>query len=771
MCRKLICLVSFVLVLGLVLTSGANAADANLVGCWMLDEGSGNVAYDSSGAGNHGTINGATWVEEGKINSALLFDRGDFVEVPHSESLSITKEITVMAWSNCTDISENPTVVGKGSGAPTVHFELSLQGGGGFWQFKYTDAWVECIMTPGPTLGEWHHIAGTFDGETGTFKCYLDGELGGELESSREDLPENDLPVTIGKRINPEGRFMKGMIDDVRIYNQALTEVEIQEAMIGIPPIPPGPASNPSPANEATDVLRDDVILNWSPGKFAYKHDVYFGTIFDDVNTAYMANSLDVLVSQGQDANSYDAGILDFGQSYYWRADEVNGAPDNTVFKGQVWSFTAEPYSIPVETITVTASSSNADNMGPENTINGVGLDELDQHSTEATEMWLSGMGDPTPSIQYEFDKAYKLNELLVWNSNQVIEAFLGLGAKDVVIESSLDGVAWMILEGATQFAQAPGAADYTANTIVDFGGALAQYVKITINGGHGMLPQYGISAVRFLYIPTFARDPQPADGDITEGADVLLSWRAGREAASHQVYLGTDAENLQQVDAAVKNSFDARALNYDTTYYWQIVEINEAETPSTYTGPVWSITTPAYGTVDSFDQYDDKCKRIFFAWEDGLGHNGGEDVEDCDVAASNGNGGGSIVGNSVAPFAEKTIVSAGSQSLPLAYDNAFGASEATLALDGQDWTAGGIKSLSLQVFGATENSGQLYLKINDAKIDNGAPDISQPGWQPWIIDLSSVGGNLQDVTTLSIGIGGANAAGLVYIDEIRLYP
>jgi hypothetical protein len=771
MCRELICWVSFVLVLGLVLTSGAAADNGNLVGCWMFDEGSGNMAYDSSGARNHGTINGATWVEEGKINSALLFDRGNVVEVPHSESLSITTEITVMAWSNCTDISENPTVVGKGSAAPTVHFELSLQGGGAFWQFKYTDAWVECVMSPGPTLGEWHHIAGTFAGETGSFKFYLDGELGAELESTRDGLPENDSPLTIGKRINPEGRFMKGMIDDVRIYNQALTDVEIQEALIGIPPIPPGPASDPSPANEARDVLRDAVILNWSPGEFVHKHNVYFGTVFDDVNSANTANSLDVLVSQGQDANAYDAGNLDFGQSYYWRVDEVNGAPDNTVFKGDVWSFIVEPYAIPVETITATASSSSADNMGPENTINGIGLDELDQHSTEATDMWLSGMGDPTPSIQYEFDKAYKLNELLVWNSNQVIEAFLGLGAKDVVIETSLDGVAWTMLEDATQFAQASGAADYTPNTVVDFGAALGQYVKITINGGHGMLPQFGLSEVRFNYIPTFPRQPQPAHGDITEAADVLLSWRAGREAASHQVYLGTDAENLQQVDATVENSFAASALDYDTSYYWQIVEINEAETPSSYTGPVWRFTTPAYGTVDSFDQYDDKCKRVFFAWEDGLGHNGGEDVEGCDVAASNGNGGGSIVGNSVAPFAEKTIVSAGSQSLPLAYDNAFGASEATLTLDGQDWTASGVKSLSLQVFGATENSGQLYLKINDTKIDNGAPDISQPGWQPWIIDLSAVGGNLQNVTTLSIGIGGANAAGLVYIDEIRLYP
>ena len=199
-------------------------------------------------------------------------------------------------------------------------------------------------------------------------------------------------------------------------------------------------------------------------------------------------------------------------------------------------------------------------------------------------------------------------------------------------------------------------------------------------------------------------------------------------------------------------------------------MEVNEAETPSSHVGDIWSFATPAYGVVDSFDSYDDNCNRIFFAWEDGLGHNGGEDIENCDVPASNGNGGGSIVGNDMAPFAEQTIVYAGTQSLPFNYDNAFGPSEASLRLDAQDWTASGVKSLSLFVFGAADNMGQLYLKINNTKV-TGAPAISQAGWQPWIIDLSSIGGNLQSVTSLTIGVDGANAAGMLYIDEIRLYP
>jgi len=463
---------------------------------------------------------------------------------------------------------------------------------------------------------------------------------------------------------------------------------------------------------------------------------------------------------------------LDFDQTYYWRVDEVNRAPDNTVFKGEVWSFTVEPVSIPLETITVTASSSHADNLGPENTIGGVGLNELDQHSTDGTTMWLSGMGDPAPFIQYTFDKAYKLDQLLVWNSNQLIEAFVGLGAKDVLIEYSVDGTEWIILEHATLFNQATGPPDYMANTSIDFAGAMAQQVKITINAGYGMMPQYGISEVRFLYIPTFAREPHPVDGDITAAANVMLSWRAGREAASHQVNLGTDPENLDVIGTTTGTSYAANGLEYGMTYYWSITEVNEVEAVSSHAGDIWSFTTPDFGTVDSFDLYDNHCNRIFFAWEDGLGHDGGEGIDDCDVPPSNGNGGGSFVGNDQAPYAERGIVHSGSQSMPLEYDNAFGQSEAILTLDAQDWTASGVQTLSLQFHGQPGNSGQLYVKINNTEVvySGDGADLTQEQWQQWDIDLTSISG-LQDVKTLTIGVGGASATGMLYIDSIRLHP
>jgi hypothetical protein len=530
-------------------------------------------------------------------------------------------------------------------------------------------------------------------------------------------------------------------------------------------------SSGPSPESEATDVLRD-AVLGWTPGEFAQTHDVYFGRSFDDVNQASAGNPLDVLVSPGQNAISYAPGRLEFGQTYYWRVDEVNGAPDRTVFKGDVWSFTVEPYALPIETITATASSANA-NMGPERTIDGSGLNALDQHSTEGTDMWLSAAGDQDIWIQYAFDRVYKLHEMWVWNSNQLIEAFVGLGVKEVVIEVSADGENWTQIEGVPMLSQAPGAPTYSANTSINFNGALAQEVRIKVESGYGPLGQYGLSELRFFYVPTFPREPQPAQGEVTDSADVTLTWRPGREAASHEVYLGTAADNLALVGTTGENSYVVSGLDFDQDYVWQIVEVNETQVPATYAGPIWSFSTPAYLVVDEFDQYNDNCDRIFFAWEDGLGHNGGSDIDDCDVQPSNGNGGSSIVGNASSPFAEQSTVRSGAQSMPLSYDNNFGPSESTLQLDNMDWTASGIQSLSLYFHGAAGNTGQLYVKINNAKVlyNGDSADIARALWQPWIIDLFALGGVLDNVQTLTIGVDGASAAGQLYIDEIRLYP
>jgi len=111
-----------------------------------------------------------------------------------------------------------------------------------------------------------------------------------------------------------------------------------------------------------------------------------------------------------------------------------------------------------VENITATASHADA-TAGPENTINGSGLNDQDQHSIDAPDMWLASPGEGEPVwIQYEFDGVYKLHEMLVWNYNVQFEIVLGFGLKDVTIEYSTDGSDWTTL-GDFEFSQATAAA------------------------------------------------------------------------------------------------------------------------------------------------------------------------------------------------------------------------------------------------------------------------------------------------------------------------
>jgi hypothetical protein len=358
----------------------------------------------------------------------------------------------------------------------------------------------------------------------------------------------------------------------------------------------------------------------------------------------------------------------------------------------------------PIRRIAATASSSH-DDMGPENTINGSGLNDMDQHSTLATDMWLSGAGDSSVWIRYAFDQVYILHDMWVWNSNQLIESFIGLGARHVTVETSIDSENWTALENLAQFARAPGATDYADNTVVSLGGALAKYVRIWIHDGWGMMPQYGLSEVQFFYTAQ----------------------------ASYPILC-----------------------------------------------------------LDDFEQYDDYCHRIFFAWQDGLGHSGGNEIDTCEVPAFNGNGTMSIIGNSEAPFAEQSIVHSGSQSMPYLYDNTYrpfhceaGINEMTLA---HNWTQGGANALSLYIQAGELDGGQaqtdpdpLYIVVSDASgqvVVVYHPDsnaVLSPDWQAWIIPLSRFSSiDLANIETMALGIGDrekqrSGNRGIFYVDDICL--
>ncbi|MDI6449613.1 discoidin domain-containing protein [Anaerobaca lacustris] len=468
-----------------------------------------------------------------------------------------------------------------------------------------------------------------------------------------------------------------------------------------LPSTPAGVASAPAPEDEADDVPRE-VVLSWTAGEFAATHDVYLGTAFDDVNDASRADPRGVLVSQGQTATSYDPpDLLEFGATYYWRIDEVNAAPDNTIFKGTVWSFATEPFAYAIQNVIATASSSSAD-TAPANTVDGSGLNEDDQHSTAASDMWLTAADAELPIwIQYEFDRVYKMHELLVWNYNVQFEPVLGFGAKDVTVEYSVDGAEWAVL-GDVEFARAAATASYVANTAVDMAGVGARYVRLVIQNNWGVLPQIGLSEVRFLYIPAQAREPQPASGGTDASVDSVLTWRAGRDAVSHEVYFGTDADELPLAGSPAQAAF-AASLEFGTTYYWQVDEVGD---DAVWPGELWSFATQEYRLIDGFETYTDDIdagEAIFDTWLDGWV-----------------NSTGSTVGHLETPFAERTIVHSGSQSMPLQYDNTvspfYSEAERTFASP-QNWTGNGADTLVVYFQGLPAS----FLELADGKIILGA--------------------------------------------------
>ncbi len=527
---------------------------------------------------------------------------------------------------------------------------------------------------------------------------------------------------------------------------------------------PPRKAFAPSPADKATDVLAD-VVLSWTPSESAASHDVYFGTVAADVAAADRANPLDLAVATAQDANSYDVGRLELGTPCFWRVDEVRA--DGTIDRGDVWSFTVEPYAYPIANVTATASSQHNVNMGPGKTVDGSGLSPDDLHGVDGDTMWSSLRTGPQPTwIRYEFDRVQKLDRMLVWNSNQAMESVLGIGARGVTIECSTDGETWTAL-GDFEFAQAIG--EPLSPETVELGGAVAKYVKLTITSNWGgFVPQYGLSEVRFFHVPVLAREPEPASGTVDVNPQVTLGWRAGREAISHKVSLSADQQAVIDGTAlaltVAEPQYEA-SLDLAQSYFWKVAEVNDAAVPSAWESDVWTFSTAEYIVVDDFEGYTDDMTAngaIFQTWVDGW-----EDEAN-----------GSVVGYSQAPFAEQTVVNSGRQSMPLAYDNSSEAlySEAKRTFEAaQDWSRHGITTLVVNFHGvATNAAAPLYVKINDTKVlcNDGAAVTALPVWKQWNIDLAATGVSLKSVKSMAVGVGDGNpgGTGTVFIDDIRLY-
>ncbi|MCH7919750.1 MAG: discoidin domain-containing protein, partial [Planctomycetes bacterium] len=752
----------FLLLLGLGLV--ATAAEKEDIVLYLPFEDAQNP-IDASDDPATVSVRGSLNLVDGQFGSKGLEFNGNnanLVEVADADKLEGMTAITIEGWVRPRGMAlqDGMSLASKRIGTNNQDSYNLFVWNGNIVNGRINGSGGTAVLSTTALVDEtWYHLAMVFDGASGGDKLqlYVNGVLEGSVGHAATSVNPGDASLWIGELDAIRGFSWNGALDEVGIWNVALSEEEINDIMVrGKAKLFRGSVAwNPVPSDGAEDVPYTTG-LSWAPGEFAATRDVYFGTQFDDVNDAGRADPAGALASEGQTETTFDPSRLAFGETYYWRVDEVNGTPDFTIHRGDIWSFTTEPFSIPITNITATASSSFGASE-PEKTIDGSGLVD-DLHGTSAGNMWISA-GIPA-TLEYAFDRAYKLHELWIWNSNQVIEAFVGFGVKDVVIEHSLDGENWTVLDGVGPLAQATGTEGYAHNNTIDFGGATAQYVRLTVNSVQGIAPQASLSEVRFYSIPTFATRPNPETGATDVVPNVTLAWgRDGREADHHDIYVGSNPDDLTLAGTVSESGFDTLALDLELgqSYHWRVDEVNEAMDPSHWASDIWSFTTVDSISIDDMESYADaEFFEIWATWVDGF-----DDPTN-----------GSLVGG-VAGIPETDLVHGGGQSLPMDYDNSAAAqSEATRTFDApMDWTGHGIQGLVLYFQGSASNTGgSLYVKINGTKVayDGDPANLMRGGWSKWYIPLADVAGNLGRVTSLTIGIDGGGE-GVVYLDDIFL--
>ncbi|MHC4228348.1 MAG: LamG domain-containing protein [Planctomycetota bacterium] len=586
--------------------------------------------------------------------------------------------------------------------------------------------------------------------------------------------------------------------------------------------IPSKTARDPSPRDGA-EAADPEVTLSWTPGFGAKLHTVYFGDDFDTVNNAADG------VTQG--TTTFTPGTLAKDKVYYWRVDEFD--PPET-HKGEVWSFRTLPDIVITDpdligwwkfdnvsgsTVLDWSGYGNDGTTGgdPQLVDGALGLAlELDgsdyvsidgvvdditstnitlsawiktRHTAEGNVFSCNDSGTGHPFI-------FGVNNGNVWVEDDASTEFLAVNDDQwhMITYVRNGSTGYIYIDG---FQIGTDSASFTFDSVTrwsigqewDDGNPSDFYIGLVDDARffNKSLTQPEVAEL-MRGDPLVAWSPQPANGteiDV-ERAKQPLTWSPGDSAAEHDVYFGTDLADVDLADTSTPDIYRGRqaAASYSPPeslawgsgpYFWRI---DEYSTDGTVTrGSIWSFAVADYLSVDDFEGYsddEDAGEAIWQNWIDGFG-----------VPAN-----GSQVGNLFPPYAERSIVHGGRQSMPLSYNNTGGVtnSEAVLTLTApRDWTTHGVGALSLWFIGTSSNAAEpLYVALSNAA---GAPAVvvahDDPAaattdvWTEWVVPLQAFadrGINLTNVDKIAIGLGsGANVAsvggfGTLYVDDLRLY-
>jgi hypothetical protein len=155
------------------------------------------------------------------------------VEIPHHEAFDLIT-YTISAWIKTQPNGKWQTVLGKEpeAGNPR-NYGVFIAGDTDLLGVNYTTggSWKTANSTTIAADGQWHHVAATYDGQF--LRAYLDGNMEGET-ATNVPPDHNTEPIRIGRWDAERGDFMAGIIDEVAIFNQALTGDEIRDVTMNL---------------------------------------------------------------------------------------------------------------------------------------------------------------------------------------------------------------------------------------------------------------------------------------------------------------------------------------------------------------------------------------------------------------------------------------------------------------------------------------------------------------------------------------------------------
>ncbi len=197
---------------------------SGLVAAFHCNEGTGGTITDATPAHHEGTLSGAVWTPSGKYGSGLSFDGvNDWVTIPDHPQLDLSSTATVMAWVYPVALSSYRTVVLKEAPGEACYYLYSGPGdvvnGGG----RFTGTYVETSGGAALPLNQWTHVAMTYDGST--IRVYRNGDLVSSVARTGA-FEQSASPLRIGGN-SIWSEWWQGRIDEIRLYNRALTTLEI----------------------------------------------------------------------------------------------------------------------------------------------------------------------------------------------------------------------------------------------------------------------------------------------------------------------------------------------------------------------------------------------------------------------------------------------------------------------------------------------------------------------------------------------------------------